>query len=869
MKIEMINQRNRVRVFYIQRKLLVFASAAIKKLISIVGLFRDNIQHKAFYKLQKRRLVENQVFLESSHGKSFGGNMLAIARWLSSNRDEVKIFISSRDVVAAKKILEEHSINAKVVSWYSIEYMAALATSKFVFNDTSFYPFFTKRSGQIYINTWHGTPLKKLGLDAGSPAEVGNVMKNLLLSDFIWVSNEYTQEKLSDSFKLKGVFQGKYIIGPSPRNQVLYDCERGESTKKSLGLVGKKIIVYMPTWRDAIGVGKRVPSSDPQVKLIEYLSSELPENFVLVYKLHDYVSGIELGQASSNAVECPKWLDAYDLLCSSSMLITDYSSVMFDYCGTGKPIALFTYDEEDYIKTRGVYLKASDLGFFSGSDPSDLLSYINKSLSCGKTKCSPSPVGSESKLKKHYCPFDGKPIDCLMRDILGEAVGLDSQGDYILKEESLNKHRIGFFSGALWDNGITVALFNLLEEVAGKESKEKFPDVTIFFNRSQLQRDKLHKIKSLPEGVRIYPVLGKFQGGGFEKILYYSYMKFEFLRGGAAKLLVSKLYRREFDRTIGALGFNHIVHYTGYDRNFAAIIGLGASCKKSIYIHSDMVKEYKAKKNFSRKHVFEAYKSFDNVILVSEKLRESAEKDIKIPSGKILVAPNFLGRDRVKKLSKISLRESMEDARVFKFSASLGCEEIIKEEVGDDVREELCRSLEDPCVKSYLNIGRVSPEKGQVRLVEAFSDVLAEHKNVKLIIMGAKGSAYHSLRKAIAMSRVFDSIFYVEHVNNPYPVMLASDCVVVSSMYEGQGLVALEAMILKKDVISVDLPVLKKFLFEYGTIVDNSKRGLSEGFLLHFEKKISSKRELGDEIVNEADRDAEKGMRDVFSEELL
>ena len=146
----------------------------------------------------KLPIYEKAIFIESQHGDEFNGNVFYIVKYLRSNEkyNDFKVYLSCRlsKVEVFKQKLEAYGIkNVDIVVLSSKEYFKTIASAKFLINDNTFLPFYQKRGGQVYINTWHGTPLKSLGRKIKNDAEnIGNAQKNFVLADYILFPNEYT-----------------------------------------------------------------------------------------------------------------------------------------------------------------------------------------------------------------------------------------------------------------------------------------------------------------------------------------------------------------------------------------------------------------------------------------------------------------------------------------------------------------------------------------------------------------------------------------------------------------------------------------------------------------------------------------------------
>nr|WP_272887944.1 glycosyltransferase [Campylobacter lanienae] len=141
--------------------------------------------------------------------------------------------------------------------------------------------------------------------------------------------------------------------------------------------------------------------------------------------------------------------------------------------------------------------------------------------------------------------------------------------------------------------------------------------------------------------------------------------------------------------------------------------------------------------------------------------------------------------------------------------------------------------------KIFINVARLSIEKDQEKLIYAFKEVNKQYPNTKLIILG-DGPLREKLENLIKRLKLKKSIFLLGRISNPYPYLKKADCFVMSSNHEGQGLAMIEALILKKPVISTNFSCAYDVLDNgrYGLIVDNNtnslieamKKFLSQGF---------------------------------------
>lgn len=235
-----------------------------------------------------------------------------------------------------------------------------------------------KHSEQINICTWHGTPIKKIGLD-----EPKNMNKSITYfystANFLLAGNQFVYDLFSRQTKKALQIE---MFG-TPRNDILFcnDFSLKNELKKKLKLpLDKKIILFAPTFRNTpefCGIA--------QIKMlnIEELLSRLKEKFagewIFVWRVHDSVLEIMENQQidSSFVVSGNFGDDMAEYLCCSDILLTDYSSAMFDFIICKRPCFLFCPDVEDYASIeRGFYFKIDDLPFPMAREGNELCNLI-------------------------------------------------------------------------------------------------------------------------------------------------------------------------------------------------------------------------------------------------------------------------------------------------------------------------------------------------------------------------------------------------------------------------------------------------------------------------------------------------------------
>lgn len=339
----------------------------IKKKLPIISVMmrRGSVYYTHVY--EKLSILPKDILLESKHGEDIAGNIFAILKELSGDKYKdynVRLAMAPEYMTTFRKLLEGYGIkNIDMLEIFSREYDRALASAKYLITDTSFPPYFIKKPDQVYLNTWHGTPLKAMGrIVPGREYALGNIQRNFLIADYLLFQNEFSRDMFLRDYMIRDIYPGNILVSGYPRNSVLLDDERRREVRNECNIMNKQAIVYMPTWRGLL----HRKETDKQLKQLEAffadIDSRLNDSYVFYVKLHPYVKdGMDLS-GYRHICEFPASYETYDFLTAVDVLVTDYSSIMFDFGVTNRRIVLFTYDREEYLNDRGLYLDLEDLG---------------------------------------------------------------------------------------------------------------------------------------------------------------------------------------------------------------------------------------------------------------------------------------------------------------------------------------------------------------------------------------------------------------------------------------------------------------------------------------------------------------------------
>ena len=331
-------------------------------------------------------VISNTVFFDSFQGQ-YSDNPKYISQEVHRIMPDVKIVWSVSD--KTREVMPDY---IKKVQYGSKEYYNyALNSAAVVDNnmgirsfgfrnfDSRMLRWILKKPGQLAIATWHGTPLKKIGKD-----QLNRSAKTFFTGiDYCIYGCDITRDAVGEAFFVKDIMRPY----GSPRNDQLvseHSNEEIEALKVKLGLpLDKRIVLFAPTFRKDIGLsGLRQLDELNIKKLLLVFKAKFNQDFAFVFRAHHSVlektksEGLldQYGIIDGNIGD-----DMTEYLMCTDILLTDYSSCMFDIALTDKPCFLYVPDLDHYRDDeRGMYLNFSDLPFPNALDPQSLYSIISE-----------------------------------------------------------------------------------------------------------------------------------------------------------------------------------------------------------------------------------------------------------------------------------------------------------------------------------------------------------------------------------------------------------------------------------------------------------------------------------------------------------
>lgn len=310
-------------------------------------------------------IKKNRYFCISMNGNSYGDNVKCLSDSIINTKSNAEIIWAF-----AKGFNPNIKSKEKKVRLFTLKYYYYILTSKYILNNGSLgLIHLIKRKGQVCINTWHGTALKRIGIDIFSTQKQG-ILYRFFNFNYVKYNSEVTDIFLSGSRFMTDIIRNKllfdkdiYEIG-TPRNDIFFHnrADIVEKVRKYYNISeGKKIILYAPTFR----VDKSFIWYDVDLKKIKKeIENKYGGNYDLMVRLHPsliYKDQEFSALFPNDVINVSLYPDMQELLYTVDVLITDYSSSMFDFMYTERLVILYVPDRKIY--NRGYYINIDSLPF--------------------------------------------------------------------------------------------------------------------------------------------------------------------------------------------------------------------------------------------------------------------------------------------------------------------------------------------------------------------------------------------------------------------------------------------------------------------------------------------------------------------------
>lgn len=355
---------------YRKRSMKVLRRGRVKASIRVVNHYLAKKKVKRFFKKKgefvrymyehyfiKLPLLEKVIFFESFFGKGYSDNPKYVYEYI------VKTFPGRYKCVwSLEDTRTKVPYGAAKVKRYGLRYAYYMARAKYLVLNTRQAAWYRKREGSTFLETWHGTPLKKLFFDmeevhSAAPLNKQRVYNQCKEWDYFIAANKFSTGVFRSAFRYKG----EMLEYGYPRNDIMHwddKDEIAERIRKTLDIPkDKKTILYAPTWRDDDYYAPGQYKFELQLDLHK-MKKELGDEYVVLLRTHYYIADqLDVTGLEGFAYNLSKYNDISELYLISDVCITDYSSVFFDYANLKRPMLFFMYDLDKYKDVlRGFYI---------------------------------------------------------------------------------------------------------------------------------------------------------------------------------------------------------------------------------------------------------------------------------------------------------------------------------------------------------------------------------------------------------------------------------------------------------------------------------------------------------------------------------
>ncbi len=335
-------------------------ASLLASLYNVLKRIYVRIYQMLFWIMTKLPPNKKLAVFESFLGKQYSDNPRAIYEYMKEQDMDYTFYwsVDKRN----EHLFEGRGLNT--VRRLSLRWLMIMPRAKYWITNSRLPLWIPKPRHTTYIQTWHGTPLKKLAADMKEVHMPGtttekykrNFTEEAAKWDYLVSPNEYSTEIFRRAFRFnKTVIESGY-----PRNDYLYHANNVETMralKQKYHLpLDKKIVLYAPTWRDNQFHKKGRYKFDNPLDLSK-MKENLDSEYILLLRMHYLVAeNLDLSAYKGFAYDFSMHEDIRELYLLADILVTDYSSVFFDYANLHRPIIFYVYDIDEYRdKLRGFY----------------------------------------------------------------------------------------------------------------------------------------------------------------------------------------------------------------------------------------------------------------------------------------------------------------------------------------------------------------------------------------------------------------------------------------------------------------------------------------------------------------------------------
>lgn len=755
---------------------------AVSKWINY-GTFRKRARYAKYFK--KKRVRKNTVLYEAFFGRGMLCNPYAIFLELlhdSNFRHFKHVWVLDR-LENHALLIEEYAKypNVIFIQRESREYLKYLCCAKYLINNVTFPHYFAKKSEQIYLNTWHGIPMKHVGYDVpNGNMDNSNMIRNFLHTDYLLAANPFFVDIYENAFKLREVYQGKIIEEGYPRLDLTHNTSKENIFQKlkkyNVRLdAAKKIILFAPTWRGVSYKNVNV-DLDGYYMLRKQLEDKIDTNqYQILIKVHQRVYEAAREKLTDDFI-VPAMIDANEILSITDILISDFSSIYFDFTTTGKPILFYIEDIEHYAKERGFYFGLDKLPGPYTDSVSDISKWINNIDEIQNKYADKYNKVLEWSNSNWNGSISEKIVNIIFRG--------QEEGYHIIREQHNKKHLL-IQCGKVLVNGIHTALANLLNNI----DYDKY-DVSLMLCGAKTPAEK-KLVEDINSNVRVFYRNSTYNATIKQEIQLIYRMRHNIYKPGFS------LFKEDFWRSYGNVDFDYAVDFEGYNNYYSNLILQCPNAVKSIWMHNDMAAECDRMpwlENF-----FQIYQYFDNLVSCSKATMNINRANLE---GKYAPYSTFKYAKNCVNPQDVISKRNYNEKRIYEGQTYIIANEVQQQSFinGKLIPYIPPHDKDNNQNYRFVNVGRLSPEKNQENLIYAFNMLFKENRNIYLYIVGG-GPLYWQLQNMVQTMGLEKHVIITGQTDNPISIMKNCDCFILPSLHEGQPMVIHEARQLHMPII--------------------------------------------------------------------
>ncbi|MFZ3583819.1 CDP-glycerol glycerophosphotransferase family protein [Loktanella sp. DJP18] len=657
------------------------------------------------------------------------------------------------DTPAAVPAHLRRQANVRILDRGNDDYPRFLATAKYLINNSTFPAWYLRRDGQVYLNTWHGIPLKTMFSDEkGAPARYANSQRNFLQASHIVLAGDYATDHLLGPAGIAPLGRRKTFHIGTPR------IDRTLATRAAWTAdPGRRHILFAPTWKGEL---ERAETQIPDIAaVIAALSQDDGPPVTLHVKAHNFnrddLATLPAGTDRMTTRPVPPHADINDVMARMDVVVTDYSSLLFDALAADIPTVLFVPDLDAYRAARGIYIDLDTL-------PAAVCHTADALHRACADPRAPSAFPADlyaAARATYFASEDGqasaRALDLILND-----------GPQPTPASTSTKPVLAFMMGGFLRNGITTSALNLLSHV----DTDRY-EVMLLTDGAALQPVAWELLAEVPASVMVVHRTGREVFTFGERAAKLAFYVNNRLEDPAQIALMERAMAREARRIIGPVALEAAIEFSGYQRMWAWIIAMANARRHIIYQHNDMASERDLR--FSLLDgVFFTYHYFDRIVAVSDETRDLNAANLASQYGAAVPC---------------TVRNMINLTRIAEGRAA---------DLPDPV---------SPDTIDFITIGRCSAEKNHAMLLDAFALVYARHPDARLTILG-EGPLLEETRTRRDELGLAAVVRMPGFSDRALAWLDRSDCFVLPSRYEGQPMVILEALALGKPVIVTNIP---------------------------------------------------------------